>query len=61
MKIGTYSIEEYLHLIKSFHGSMAPGLIIGGFMVDWRSRTSEGGVLRRPLRDPVCLPDAFRS
>ena len=34
MNIGPYSIEDYMHLVKSFHGNVAPGLIIGGFMVD---------------------------
>ena len=34
MKIGSYSYDEYIHLVKSFHGSLAPGLIIGGFIVD---------------------------
>ena len=33
MNICTYTYEEYLHLVKSFHGSLAPGLIIGGFIV----------------------------
>jgi formylmethanofuran dehydrogenase subunit E len=33
MNICTYSFEEYLHLVKSFHGHLAPGLIIGGLMV----------------------------
>lgn len=30
IKIGTYSYDEYVQLVKSFHGNMAPGLIIGG-------------------------------
>ena len=34
MNICTYSYEEYLQLVKSFHGNLAPGLIIGGFIVD---------------------------
>jgi len=34
MDICAYSFEEYLNMVKSFHGSLAPGLVIGGFMVD---------------------------
>ena len=34
MKIGKYEKEEYLKIIKEFHGSTAPGMIAGGFMVD---------------------------
>lgn len=33
MNICTYSFEEYLHLMKSFQGHPAPGLIVGGFMI----------------------------
>ena len=31
-KGGITTMEEYLQQLKSFHGSMAPGLIIGGAM-----------------------------
>jgi hypothetical protein len=34
MNIGPYSYEEYLSAVKSFHGYAAPGLMLGGFMVD---------------------------
>jgi len=34
MKIGTYSYEEYVQQVISFHGAAAPGLLIGGFIVD---------------------------
>jgi formylmethanofuran dehydrogenase subunit E len=34
MNIGSYSYEEYVHLVKSFHGNLAPGLLVGGFIVD---------------------------
>jgi formylmethanofuran dehydrogenase subunit E len=61
MKIGTYSIEEYLHLIRSFHGSMAPGLIIGGFMVDLAQQNLPKGEFYDALCETrVCLPDAVQ-
>jgi hypothetical protein len=34
MNIGQYSPAEYKRLIESFHGSVAPGMLIGGIMVD---------------------------
>jgi formylmethanofuran dehydrogenase subunit E len=61
MKIGTYSYEEYLHLIKSFHGSLAPGLIIGGFMVDLALQNLPEGEFYDALCETrVCLPDAVQ-
>ncbi len=61
MQIGTYSLEEYLHLIKSFHGSMAPGLIIGGFMVDLAQQNlPEGEFFDTLCETQVCLPDAVQ-
>jgi formylmethanofuran dehydrogenase subunit E len=61
MKIGTYSYEEYLHLIKSFHGNPAPGLIIGGFMVDEALRRLPDGEFFDAICETyVCLPDAVQ-
>lgn len=61
MKIGNYSYEEYLHLVKSFHGSLAPGLIIGGFMVDLGLRSlPEGEFFDTICETPVCLPDSVQ-
>jgi formylmethanofuran dehydrogenase subunit E len=34
MNICTHSYEEYLQLVESFHGNLAPGMIIGGFIAD---------------------------
>ena len=28
-----FDIEEYIHRVQSFHGHVAPGVVIGGFMV----------------------------
>ena len=33
-KAQPFDIEKYLHLVQSFHGYVAPGVIIGGFMVN---------------------------
>ena len=61
MNICTYTYEEYLHLVKSFHGSLAPGLIIGGFIVDLALKhLPEGELFDALCETPVCLPDAVQ-
>ncbi|HUN55738.1 MAG TPA: formylmethanofuran dehydrogenase subunit E family protein [Smithella sp.] len=61
MNICTYSYEEYLQLIKSFHGNLAPGLIIGGFMIDLAMKNlPEGEFFDAICETPVCLPDAVQ-
>jgi len=61
MNIGSYSYEEYVHLVKSFHGNLAPGLIIGGFMVDLALKElPEGELFDAMCETPVCLPDAVQ-
>ncbi|PKN37929.1 MAG: tRNA CCA-pyrophosphorylase [Deltaproteobacteria bacterium HGW-Deltaproteobacteria-2] len=61
MNICTYSYEEYLHLVKSFHGNLAPGLIIGGFIVDLAMKNlPEGEFFDAISETPVCLPDAVQ-
>lgn len=60
-RIGTYSYEEYLRLVESFHGSVAPGLVIGGFMVDLAmSRMPQGILLDAVCETTTCLPDAIQ-
>ena len=61
MNIGTYTYEEYVHLVKSFHGSLAPGLLIGGFMVDLAMKNlPEGELFDAICETQVCLPDAVQ-
>lgn len=61
MNICTYSYEEYLQLVKSFHGTLAPGLLIGGFMVDLAMKhLPEGELFDAVCETPVCLPDAVQ-
>ena len=61
MNICTYSYEEFLHLVKSFHGTLAPGLLIGGFMVDLAMKNLPDGELFDAICEtPVCLPDAVQ-
>jgi formylmethanofuran dehydrogenase subunit E len=61
MNICTYSYEEYIHLVKSFHGTLAPGLLIGGFIVDLAMKhLPEGEFFDAVCETPVCLPDAVQ-
>jgi formylmethanofuran dehydrogenase subunit E len=61
MDICAYSYEEYLHMVKSFHGHLAPGLVIGGFMVDLAMKNLPAGEFFDAISEtPVCLPDAVQ-
>jgi len=61
MNIGPYSIDDYMHLIKSFHGNVAPGLIIGGFMVDLAKKHLPDETLFDAISETsACLPDAIQ-
>ncbi|HPS56922.1 MAG TPA: formylmethanofuran dehydrogenase subunit E family protein [Spirochaetota bacterium] len=61
MNIGTQSYEEYVQRVISFHGFAAPGVIIGGFMVDLAlANRPEGEFFDSICETPVCLPDAVQ-
>jgi formylmethanofuran dehydrogenase subunit E len=61
MNIVNYSFEEYLSAIKSFHGNIAPGLVLGGFMVDLALKNlPEGEFFDAICETRNCLPDAIQ-
>lgn len=61
MNIGPYSFDEYIHLVKSFHGHIAPGMVIGGIMVDTAlNNTPEGEFFDALCETENCLPDAVQ-
>ena len=61
MNIGPYSYDEYLSGVKSFHGYAAPGLMMGGFMVDLAlSHMPEGVLFDAVCETRSCLPDAVQ-
>lgn len=61
MNIGSRTIEEYLDMITAFHGNPAPGLIIGGFMVDLAMKGLPEGILFDAISETgTCLPDAVQ-
>ena len=59
--IGPYSFEEYVDRVKSFHGAVAPGVVIGGFMVDLALHNLPAGEFFDALCETgTCLPDAVQ-
>lgn len=56
-----HTFTEYLELVKSFHGHIAPGMILGGFMVDLAYRhLPEGDFFDALCETRACLPDAVQ-
>ncbi len=61
MKIRSYTYEEYIDMVKSFHGYAAPGMVIGGFMVDLAyQHLPKEGLFDSVSETPACLPDAIQ-
>ena len=61
MKIGLYSFDEFLAVVKSFHGYLAPGVVIGGIMVELARRRLPREVLFDAVAETRnCLPDAVQ-
>lgn len=59
--IRSYTYEKFVEMVKKFHGYAAPGVIIGGFMVDLAYRSlSEEGLFDALCETPKCLPDAVQ-
>lgn len=61
MHIGPHSFDEFLELVKSFHGYPAPGVVIGGIMVDWARQQLPPEILFDAVAETRnCLPDAIQ-
>ncbi len=61
MNICSKTYEEYVELVTSFHGYAAPGLLVGGFMVDLaRRKLPDEGLYDVLCETPACLPDAVQ-
>ncbi len=61
MNIGTYTFEEFKEIARSFHGYPAPGLLIGGFMVEAvKRKMPEGTLFEAIVETKKCLPDAVQ-
>jgi formylmethanofuran dehydrogenase subunit E len=55
------TFEEYTERVRAFHGFTAPGVMIGGFMVDLAYRhLPKEGLFDAICETPKCLPDAVQ-
>ena len=60
-RIGRYTYEQYFDRVKAFHGSIAPGVIIGGIMVDMAmARIPEKILFNAICETSSCLPDSVQ-
>jgi formylmethanofuran dehydrogenase subunit E len=61
MNICSYTFEEYIDRVRAFHDFAAPGVVIGGFMVDLAyQHLPEGRLFNAICETPQCLPDAIQ-
>ncbi len=61
MNIGAYTFQEFKQLAENFHGYAAPGLLIGGYMVEKaKSLLPEGTLFEAVVESTKCLPDAVQ-
>ncbi len=59
--VGDLSFEEYFEMARRFHGYPAPGLLLGGYMVEEAKRHFEPDVLLDAICETSwCLPDAVQ-
>ena len=59
--IGAYSVDEFIEAAGIFHGYAAPGLILGGFMVDAALKALPDDILFDAISETSwCLPDAVQ-
>ena len=55
------TFDEFVEMVKSFHGHVAPGVILGGFMVDLAYRNLPPGEFFDVISETKsCLPDAIQ-
>jgi len=60
-KICGRPLKQFLEEVEKFHGWKAPGILIGGFMVDWGLELLGGGVeFDAIVETSHCLPDAVQ-
>lgn len=53
--------DEFIEMVKSFHGYVAPGVVLGGFMVDLAYRNLHQGEFFDAISETrSCLPDAIQ-
>ena len=56
-----HTYDEYIEMIKAFHGHVAPGMVIGGYMVSLaKQNLPEGEFFDAICETRACLPDAIQ-
>jgi len=56
-----HTYAEYIEMIKAFHGHVAPGMVLGGFMVDLANQNlPQGEFFDAICETRACLPDAIQ-
>ena len=56
-----HTYDEYIKMIKTFHGHVAPGVVLGGFMVDLAYRNLPQGEYFDAISETrSCVPDAIQ-
>jgi formylmethanofuran dehydrogenase subunit E len=61
IQICQYSLHDFLSVIKKFHGSVSPGILMGGFMVDYALKNLPDGEFFDAISETrACLPDAIQ-
>ena len=56
-----HTYGEYIDIVKAFHGHVAPGMALGGFMVDLAQRNLPPGEYFDAICETrSCLPDAIQ-
>lgn len=56
-----HTYEEYIEMIRAFHGHIAPGVILGGFMVELAYQSLPPGEFFDAISETrSCLPDAIQ-
>ena len=61
MHIGPYLFEEFKRFVENFHGYAAPGLLVGGYMVELAKRhLPEDTLFEAVVESRKCLPDAVQ-
>jgi formylmethanofuran dehydrogenase subunit E len=60
-KIGSYSFTAFVNRVEEFHGCPAPGVILGGLLVDAALKKLPPGILYDALCETdKCLPDSVQ-
>jgi formylmethanofuran dehydrogenase subunit E len=61
IRIASEPYENFIKRVEAFHGHIAPGLVIGGFMVDLAmAHFTKGELFDALCETRACLPDAIQ-